>query len=486
MPLTSLLLILVPLLGGLLVSALPANVAKPVAGAIALLIFGYFAAMLQAFEPTGGLQYAFSSTWVPDLGLQFAIGLDGINLIPMLLNTMLVPAIIFYARPTDYRLPNMFFGLILLMQAGMACVFLAQSAFLFYLGWEAALIPIFFITGVWGSEGRQRITLKFFIYTIASSLFMLLAFLYLYTFTGGSIRDSFGAMMAAGQSLPAETQGWLFWAIFIAFAVKMPIFPFHTWQPDTYTVSPAPGTMLLAGIMLKMGIYGCIKWLLPIVPQGVEMNQSIVLTLSVAGIVYGSVIAIMQSDIKRLVAYSSFAHVGLMAAAVFALNQEGLTGAMVQMLSHGITIVGMFAVLDIVEKGTGRRELYGMAGLTKDSPSTSVYFLIMVLGSVALPLTSGFVGEFMMLLSLSRLSLVLALVAGTTVILSAVYMLRLYQGVMLGEKPESALKLRPLALNDNVVLIALSILVFWLGVYPSPFIDLIEPSVNLLLQQAGR
>ena len=349
----SLLLLLIPFLGGLAVFS-AGTFAKPMALLIALANFGIFAYALYGFQPTSAFQYVYEQAWMPDFGISFKLGLDGINLIPMLLSTLLVPIIVASINPEHYRHQSNFFGLLLLMQAGLTIVFLARTAFLFYLGWEAALIPIFFISGIWGGEGRQRITLNFFIYTLAGGLFMLVGLIYLYTKTSAPDRDDFEIIAGAGRVLDAKTQGWLFCALFIAFAIKMPIFPFHTWQPDVYATAPAPGTMMLSGIMLKMGIYGVLRWLLPVVPLGVEHYKEIVILLSVIGIGYGSVIAVMQSDLKRVVAYSSLAHVGLMCAAIFSQTHAGTSGAILQMLSHGVTVVGLFLVIEQIERSTGR------------------------------------------------------------------------------------------------------------------------------------
>src|SRR5690606_33475329 len=241
--------------------------------------------------------------------------------------------------------------------------------------------------------------LKFFIYTLAGSLNMLVGLLYVYFQTPGDHSFNIQALYAAGQSLPVAEQGLVFWALFLAFAVKMPIFPFHTWQPDTYYTSPTPGTMLLSGIMLKMGIYGAIRWLLPVVPAGVDAWGSTALILSVIGIVYASLLAIMQKELKRLIAYSSIAHVGLIAAGVFTLEQTGLQGAMIQMFSHGIVIVGLFFIVDIILSRTSTQEIASLGGIRNNAPVFNTVFIIILLGSVALPLTSGFVGEFLLIKS---------------------------------------------------------------------------------------
>ncbi|KAF1856531.1 hypothetical protein Lal_00049057 [Lupinus albus] len=319
------------------------------------------------------------------------------------------------------------------MGAGLLTVFTALDGFLFYVGWEAALIPIYFICALWGGENRIRVNIKFFIYTFAGSLFMLLAIIYLYLQTPNKVYDVHAFYEL---SLNIKQQTWVFWGFFIAFAIKMPIFPFHTWQPDTYTEAPTAGTMMLSGIMLKMGIYGVIRWLIPNAPIGFLKMEYVVLLLSVAGIVYASIIAFKQKDGKRLVAYSSIAHVGLIAAGIFAWSIQGLQGAMIQMVSHGINVVGMFFIWDIISRRLGTRDMSQLGGIAKVAPQFSIAFLIIVLGTVALPLTNGFVGEFLLLKGVYNYTIVFAAVAGLTIIFGAVYMLRMYKQVMQGELNE--------------------------------------------------
>src|ERR1700761_4311832 len=308
------------------------------------------------FVPDASQQFGVDVPWILAFNIYFNAGIDGISMIMILLTTLLVPLIILTTYKHQYKNAPAFYALILFMQAGMLVVFTALDGFLFYVGWEAALIPIYFISAMWGGENRIKITIKFFIYTFAGSLCMLVGIIYLYMQTPAKLYDihSFYDL-----NLTAHQQSWIFWAFFLAFAIKMPIFPFHTWQPDTYTEAPSAGTMMLSGIMLKMGIYGVIRWLIPIAPLGVQQWGQMAVILSVIGIVYASIIAFKQNDGKRLVAYSSIAHVGLIAAALFtfirydgtfAWTSQGLQGAMIQMLSHGINVVGLFFIWDIISR----------------------------------------------------------------------------------------------------------------------------------------
>ena len=432
------------------------------------------------FSPEAGAQFAATYPWIEAFGINFSVAMDGISLLLVILTTLLVPLIILATFGHSYKNPSAFYALILFMEAALIGVFTAKDAFLFYLFWEAALIPIYFLAGIWGGKDRIRITFKFFVYTIFGSLFMLLGLAYLYFQTPGTHSADINAFYAL--NLSAAEQSWLFWALFIAFAVKMPVFPFHTWQPDTYTESPAPATMLLSGIMLKMGIYGVIRWLLPVVPDGVSEWGATAMILSIIGIIYGSVIAIRQNDMKRLVAYSSFAHVGLMSAGVFSLNNHGLQGAVIQMLAHGINVVGLFFVIDIIASRAKSRDLERLGGITQTTPALSVCFIILLLGSVALPLTNGFVGEFLMLAGIFEYNAWYSAVAGLTIILGAVYMLRMFQKAMFGNRQANSEQITDLTFSEKAVLFPLVFMVFWIGLYPNTFLNMTGPAVADILK----
>ena len=440
----------------------------------------------QAFGGGGVGKFTFNTPWVASAGINFHVGMDGLSLLLVLLTTFLVPLILLAAFRHEYRNESAFYALVLFMQTGLIGVFVSLDAFLFYFFWEVALIPIYFLAGVWGGERRAAVTFKFFLYTIIGSLFMLAGFVYLYLQTGpgaGGAAHSSELAAFTALKLSASEQSWLFWLIFAAFAVKMPIFPFHNWQPDTYTESPAPATMLLSGIMLKMGIYGCLRWLLPVVPLGVSgpFGGRLVLVLAVIGIVYGAIIAIRQQDFKRLIAFSSLSHVGLMAAGVFALNLNGLQGAAIQMLAHGVNVVGMFFIADAIERRTGTRHIPDLGGLTRRTPLLSVCFLVLLLSTVALPLTGGFVGEFLLLAGLFEYNAWLGAVAGLTIIFSAVYLLRLYQRVMLGPDSAHSATITDLTGKELAVLVPLIVLVFWIGLFPGTFLQLSEPAMQSIL-----
>ncbi|HEY8402849.1 MAG TPA: NADH-quinone oxidoreductase subunit M, partial [Cytophagaceae bacterium] len=371
-------LIFLPLIAGLLLFLL--NNKEQVKHLALTAALVEFAISVYAFATFKTGNFTFNTDWIPSLGISFSVGMDGISILLVMLTTFLVPLIILSSYNHSYNKSNQFYALVLIMQSALVGVFVAKDAFLFYIFWELALIPIYFISLLWGGEDRRRITFKFFIYTLAGSLFMLLGIIYLYLKV-----DSFdiSAFYQAAANLSRTEQTWLFWAFFLAFAIKMPVFPFHTWQPETYTSAPAQGTMLLSGIMLKMGIYGVIRFILPIVPMGVIEWGPIAIILCVTGIIYASIIAIKQKDFKTLVAYVSIAHVGLIAAGVFTQTVEGLQGAMIQMLSHGIVAVGLFYIIDIIFERTKTRDIASLGGLRSVAPLLAVFYLIIMMASIA-------------------------------------------------------------------------------------------------------
>ncbi|WP_187261101.1 complex I subunit 4 family protein [Pontibacter beigongshangensis] len=478
------LLLFWPALAALLVLLVQGQGAKRVAFIAALVEFAIalFAAATFTIAKTDP-QFELSVPWIARAGISFSIGMDGISLLLVLLTTFLVPLIILSSFKHDYKKPNAFYALILFMQTGLIGVFVAQDAFLFYFFWEVALIPVYFIAAIWGGARRVAVTFKFFVYTIFGSFFMLAAFIYLYFQTAGTgIAAHSSDINAFYQlALDSSTQSWIFWFLFLAFAIKMPVFPLHTWQPDTYTEAPTQATMLLSGIMLKMGIYGVLRWLLPVVPNGASQWLDVVLVLSIIGIIYASIIAIRQHDLKRLIAYSSIAHVGLISAGIFSLTEQGLQGGVIQMLSHGINVVGLFFIIDIIFSRTKTREIMSLGGITQTTPALSICFMILLLGSIALPLTNGFIGEFLLLSGVFQYSYSFGAIAGVTIILGSVYMLRMFQGVMFGTRSPETEAFADLTFNEKAVLFPLVVMVFWIGLFPGTFLDISEPAVFNLL-----
>jgi len=476
----TILLIFFPLLAALLLLLVKGEQVKKIALAAAIIEFAISIFAITQFQHNADIQFEVTFPWIRSLGISFRVGMDGISLLLVLLTTFLVPIIILTTFKNNYKNPAIFYSLILSMQMALIGVFVSLDGFLFYVFWELALIPIYFICLLWGGDNRAKITFKFFVYTLAGSLLMLLGLIYLYQHTE---THSFNieALYKAGQGLDSIHQGYVFVALFMAFAIKMPIFPFHTWQPDTYTTAPPPGTMMLSGIMLKMGTYGLIRWLLPVVPLGLQQWGNTAIILSVIGIVYASIIAITQKDFKRLIAYSSIAHVGLISAGILALDVQGMQGGLIQMLSHGVNVVGLFFIVDIIQQRTGKRDFASLGGIRNVNPQFAVLFLIVLLGSVALPLTNGFVGEFLLLNGVYQYNAWIAALAGLSVILGAVYMFRSYQSIMLGETNDITSTFAPLSGNEKMVLVILCAAIIAFGVYPKPLLDISEPAVMKLI-----
>jgi len=418
---------------------------------------------------------AIDVNWIYFLGAKFSLGSDGISHIMVLLTNLLFPFIIlagFNRKQHQVALLNF---LILLTQSALIGVFLAQNAFLFYVFWELALIPVYFILLLWGDENRRAVTLKFFIYTLAGSLFLLFGIIYLYHLTPAPHTTDFAAFNLL--SISENTQVWLFWILFIAFAIKMPVFPFHTWQPSTYTMAPTQGVLILAGLMTKMGIYGALRFLIPVVPFGTHYWQNTVIVLCLTGLVYASIIAFRQVNLKKLIAFSSMAHISLMAAAIFAMNYFAFQGLMVQIISHGVIIVALFYFVDLLHERTGTFDLSEMGGIKLKSPIMALIFLLVVLGSIALPLTAGFVGEFLIITGLFQHSIWFAIGGGSAMVLGAIYMLYAYQRVMLGESKSNLNPISDMNTLEYILLLPLVAIILILGIYPQPIFTLIESTI---------
>lgn len=476
----TLLLILIPLAGGLLVMALREPLARKAAALVAALVvlLGLFAAATWG----DGAGFALSLAWVPSWGISFSIGLDGLSLPLVLLTIVIVPvALLLATRGTGRRSPVLY-GLILAMEAGLVGVFAARDAVVFYLFWELALVPIYFIAGFWGGEKRVPVTLKFLVYTVAGSLFMLFGILYVRAYTPAPQGFALASFYAA--QLPAGAAPWILAAFALAFAIKMPLFPFHTWQSDTYHESPASGTVLLAALMAKMGVYGLMRWMLPVFPTAFAAWQPLFIALGVIGVVWGSLVALAQKDMKRLLAWSSLSHTGLMAAGVFSLGIIGFQGGVLQMVAHGLSIAGLFLAVDIFESRTGGRQIGTISGLAHRNGAFAALFVLLALSSIGLPLTAGFAGEFLLLIALSKVALWWALAGGLGVILGAVLYLQWIRRSFLGPAPADVapFDLRP---AEALALGILALGGFVLGVYPKPLLELARPTLEGILQLVG-
>lgn len=465
-------LILIPLLSGIMSFAIKGDGAKALA-----LISSMLTLVVAAY--VSGANYTapitFTQPWIPVLGTQFSLAADGMSSMLCLLTGIVVMVVMIVNVNKEVEKPGAFYGFMLLSQAGLMGVFLAYDALVFYVFWEIALIPVYFLCSRWGGEKRIPVTFKFFIYTFVGSLMMLAGLIYLSMQTQGLSSYAWGDIVRAGASLPPEKQQWLFWLIFIAFAIKMPIFPFHTWQPDTYEQSPTPVTIILSALMVKMGMYAVLRWLLPVLPEGVAYWSDTVVALCVIGIVYASCIAIVQTDIKRLIAYSSIAHMGLMCAVAFTHSTVGMHGIMVQMFNHGINITGMWIVVSMIENRWGTRDMTKLGGMASVAPKMAIALVLISLASIALPLTNGFVGEFMLFNGLfsgtESNHVTVMVVAGLGVILGAVYTLNMVQKVAYGDATKMVVA-GDLSVNEIIGLVIIISIILFLGFYPKPLLDL--------------
>lgn len=429
-----------------------------------------------------GHEMGYVRLWITKPNIYFALQADGLALAMLLLTTALTPIVIFSSFGNTYKNAKGFYALVLFMTFAMTGTFLAADGFLYYIFWELSLIPIYFIVLIWGNgdaEERKKAVVKFFIYTLAGSLFMLVAFIYLYQKAGSFLISDLSKLM-----LSSTEQFWIFLAFFLAYAIKIPLIPFHTWQADVYQKAPTVGTMLLSGIMLKMGLYSVIRWQLPIAPLAAKEYMYLFIGLGIAGVIYGSIVALRQKDLKKLLAYSSLAHVGLIAAGSYTLTLDGLRGAVIQMIAHGFVIVGLFFVAEIIFRRYETRTISEMGGIRIQSPRFTSMFMILVLASVALPSTFNFVGEFTVLYSLSQINIWFAIFGGMTIILGAYYMLKMFQNVMLGETNSRIFK--DVSFNEGFAMVIIIAVLFFFGMYPKPIIDLITPSLENILTQINR
>jgi NADH-quinone oxidoreductase subunit M len=462
------LLIWSPLIAGLLCFIIKNDKnSKAIAlfSSIVTLAVSFASLIFAADKQLSGLQDSY--VWMKYLGASFNIGLDGMGHLLTLLTAFSFPIIFVATYKTEYKNASAFYGLMLLAQAGLMGVFTAMDALVFYFFWELALIPVYFLCSRWGGEKRIQATFKFFVYTFAGSLLMLVGIIYIYLQTSGTAlsEHSFAINAFYNLKLSSQEQFWLFWLFFTAFAIKMPIFPFHTWQPDTYEQSPAAVTMVLSGIMVKMGVFAVLRWLIPIFPAAVEKYDTLIIGLSVFGMIYASLIAIKQDDLKRLVAYSSIAHIGLMCAAIFSSTHIGLQGVMIQMFSHGINIIGLWIVIDLIEKQTGVRKISQLGGIAHKAPVLTIMLVVIAFANIALPLTNAFVGEFMMFNGLFKFNIWYAAIAGISIILAAVYTLNMVQKVFYGET------------NSYTATV---VAIFLMGIFPQPMFDLTKDAVMLI------
>ena len=488
--------ILAKLLGA---DGLPASLWKPIALASSILTFLLSLRLFAVFDPLEtGFQLVEHAPWIPEYGIQYFVGIDGISLLMVLLTTFLMPIILLASWNDISKSLRNYLFFMLSLETGMLGAFVSLNLFQFYVFWEAMLVPMYFIIGIWGGPRRVYAAVKFFLFTMVGSLLMLLAMLVLYYLnfdqTGvlnfDLVAPPGGEMGGLLQTVvPVDgtwwkTQTWLFAAFALAFAIKVPMFPLHTWLPDAHVEAPTSGSVVLAGVLLKMGTYGFLRFAIPLFPSAAIEFTPLMMTLSVIGIVYGSLVAMVQADIKKLVAYSSVAHLGFVMLGIFALNVHGLTGGVLQMVNHGLSTGALFILVGMLYERRHTRMIADFGGVARPMPVFAACFGIVTMSSIGLPMLNGFVGEFLILVGTFLAAPIFAIIATSGVVLAAAYMLWMFRRVMFGpvDNPENR-GLIDLGLREKVVMLSLLIPIIWIGVYPNPLLRRIEPSVIELIRQ---
>ena len=483
-------LIFFPLLGGVMLLLMPPTAHRAVrlwATVVAVAEFLFSLPLWWRYRPADpAWQFEEHRAWLPSLGASYHLGVDGVGMLLVLLTTVLTAIAVIGAYSAVEKNVREFFALLLALEAGMIGTFLCLDLLLFYVFWEAMLIPMYLLIGVWGGPRRVYAALKFFLYTMAGSVLMLVAILWLYWLqkeaTGVATFDlpAFYALR-----IPAATQVWLFLAFAFAFAIKVPMFPLHTWLPDAHVEAPTAGSVILAAVLLKMGVFGFIRYAVPLFPAASHQFAPWIAALSIIGIIYGALVAMVQPDLKKLVAYSSVSHLGFCMLGLYAMNAQGLAGSMMQMLGHGVSTGALFLLVGVVYERRHTRLIADFGGLWKPMPVYASVFLVVMLSSIGLPGTNGFVSEFLVLLGTWRSHPSWAAWAASGVILSAVYMLWMYQRVMFGPvtHPENE-KLADLSVRERLVFAPILILIFWMGFTPQPLLDRVQPTLDRTVRLA--
>ncbi|MGA2192493.1 MAG: NADH-quinone oxidoreductase subunit M [Nitrospirota bacterium] len=437
--------------------------------------------LLNFDKTTHNMQFVESKPWIPAWNVNYIVGVDGISVLLVLLTTLLSFICVLSSWKAIQTKVKEYMIALLLLETGMIGVFVSLDLFLFYIFWEAMLIPMFLLIIIWGGPRRLYAGLKFFLYTLAGSVLMLLGIIALY-YEGGR---TFEIVRLMGRNFPLEFQYWVFLAFFIAFAIKVPMFPFHTWLPDAHVEAPTAGSVILAGVLLKMGTYGFLRFNLPMFPAATMHFTPIILAMSVIAIIYGALVAMIQKDLKKLIAYSSVSHMGFVTLGIFALNTQGMEGGILQMINHGVTTGALFLCVGIIYERTHTRMIADFGGLTKRLPVYAVFFMIFTLSSLGLPGMNGFVGEFLILLGAFTTQRLYAVIGTTGIILGAAYMLWMYQRVMFMELKPKNESLLDLGWREAATLLPLAVLVFWIGVFPNPLLGVVHETVRHLLEQVN-
>ncbi len=477
-------LVFFPLVGGVVICLMPKSAEKSVkyvAFAWSVLEFAASLPLYWKYVPSPiGMQFVEHKAWLPAIGSTWHLGLDGLSLFLVLLTTALTSIAILGSFEAVKDRVRPYYMLLLALETGMLGTFVALDMIVFYIFWEAMLVPMYLLIGVWGGQDRIRAAVKFFLYTMTGSVLMLVAILWLYFLNRSQTGvASFDLMDMYRTYVPLGAQTWLFLAFALAFAIKVPMWPFHTWLPLAHVEAPTAGSVILAAVLLKMGTYGFMRFAMPLFPNATQAFAPIILTLAVIGIVYGALVAMVQPDLKKLVAYSSVSHLGFCMLGMFAFNKEGWSGSIMQMLNHGISTGALFLLVGVVYERRHTRLISEFGGLWKVLPVYSVIFLVIMLSSIGLPGTNGFIGEFLVLLGAFRTQTTWAIFAASGVILSACYMLWMFQRVIFGPvtNPANA-ELKDLSAREKWVFVPLLLLVFWIGFFPNPILSRMGPSID--------
>ncbi len=483
-----------PLVGALLLLFVPReseNAHRVIGNLFGILGFLVSLPLIWRFSLDPGaprFQFYENANWIPSIGAHYTLGIDGISLLLVILTTLLGAISILSSWSAIQIRKKEYYILFLLLQVGMLGVFMALDFFLFYMFWEVMLVPMYFLIGVWGSERRLYAAIKFFLYTLAGSVLMLLAILALY-FKAGANTFDIPTLLAAAPQFSTSAAVILFWGFFFAFAIKVPMFPFHTWLPDAHTEAPTAGSVILAGVLLKMGTYGFIRFSLPLLPQDPAARQRILtlmLVVSLISILYGALVCMMQKDMKKLIAYSSVSHLGFCTLGIFVLTPHGLSGSVVQQINHGISTGALFLIVGVLYERRHTRLISDFGGLSTPMPNFAAIYMIISLSSLGLPLLNGFIGEFTILRGTYEVSIKYAAWAVIGIILGAAYLLWLYQRVMFGPVTNPANEHLPdLNAREYATLVPLVILAFWIGIYPKPLFTVLERPVQLIVEQAN-
>lgn len=485
MPLLSL-IIFMPLAGAVVLMLTPSEqetALRRAAFVFSLVPFALSLVLLARFNTTAAFQFTEKAAWIPRFGIFYSVGVDGISLFLVLLTTFLMPLIILASWGDIHRRVKEYMVFLMLMETGMLGAFVATDLFLFYVFWEVMLVPMYFLVGVWGGEHRIYAAIKLVLYTMTGSLLMLVAILYVAIAHNQQFGQfSFDVTRLYDFAIPLPTQRWLFAAFALAFAIKVPMFPLHTWLPDAHTEAPTGGSVILAGVLLKMGTYGFLRFAIPLFPLAAREALPAIAVLAVIGIVYGALVCMVQPDLKRLVAYSSVSHLGFVMLGMAALNVEGVEGSIYQMLNHGLSTGALFLAVGVIYERRHTRLISEFGGLWQQLPLYGAVFMIVMLSSIGLPGLNGFVGEFLILLGAFDTYRVIAVVATSGVLLGAVYMLWMYQRVMFGplENPRNR-QLQDLSAREVCVFAPIIVMLFVMGLYPRPFLSRMEPSVQAYL-----